>query len=96
MLHQFKERLQGLIRIQWYELPENPGEILFYACGLIRYWLGLYPEESQKTITADVDLIMKAMLRLLGKKEVKTMPLMSKDSSDKEEEDDGGPGAVEE
>jgi hypothetical protein len=37
MLHQFKERLQGLIRIQWYELPENPREILFYACALIRY-----------------------------------------------------------
>jgi hypothetical protein len=23
MLHQFKERLQRLIRIQWYELPEK-------------------------------------------------------------------------
>jgi hypothetical protein len=56
--------------------------------------LGLYPEESQKTITADVNLIMKTMLRLLGKKEVKTLPLMSKDSSDKEEEEDDG-GSIE-
>jgi hypothetical protein len=27
---------------------KNPGEILFYACALIRYWLGLYLEESKK------------------------------------------------
>jgi hypothetical protein len=41
--------------------------------------------------------MMNAMLRLLGKKEVKAMPLMIKDSSNKEEEeDDGGPRVVKE
>jgi hypothetical protein len=41
--------------------------------------------------------MMNAMLRLLGKKEVKTMPLMIKDSSNKEEEeDDGDPRVVKE
>jgi hypothetical protein len=31
---------------------KNPGEILYYACALMQYSAGLYPEDTQKVIAA--------------------------------------------
>jgi hypothetical protein len=51
------------------KLIKNPIEILFSACAFIRYWAGLYPEETQKLIQEGVDLMMKTAIKLIGKKE---------------------------
>jgi hypothetical protein len=45
---------------------KSPGEILFYACALMQYWTGLYPEGTQKMIATGVELMMKTCFDCLG------------------------------
>jgi hypothetical protein len=44
----------------------NPNEILLYACALVYYWAGMYPEDAV-IINSGVDIMMKTALKLLGK-----------------------------
>jgi hypothetical protein len=48
-------------------LLKNPNEILLYACALMKYWAGLYPEDTQQLISSGVDVMMKTTMHLLGK-----------------------------
>jgi hypothetical protein len=57
----------------------------------MQYWAGLYPEDTQKMISAGVELMMKMTLRLLGKNDGGARVLMLKeveDSWDEEATDD--------
>jgi hypothetical protein len=45
----------------------NTGEFLYAACAFMQYWTGLYKEDTKKMINAGVDLMMKTMLKFLGK-----------------------------
>jgi hypothetical protein len=47
-------------------LLKNPNEML-YACALMKYWAGLYPEDTQHLISSRVDVMMKTAMHLLGK-----------------------------
>jgi hypothetical protein len=59
----------------------NPSEIFFAA--------GLYPEKMQKMINAGVDLMVKTMLKLLGKQDQSVAPtLMLKDADGREDDMD--------
>jgi hypothetical protein len=48
-------------------LLKNPNEILLYACALMKYWAGLYPEDTQQLVSSRVDVMMKTTMHLLGK-----------------------------
>jgi hypothetical protein len=52
---------------------KNPGELLFSACGFLRYWAGLQRDEDQRQlINAGVNLMMRTATKLLRKEEPKT------------------------
>jgi hypothetical protein len=46
----------------------NVGEILFYAIALMRYWVGLQPEETQRMIDVGVNLMMKTAMRFVRRR----------------------------
>jgi hypothetical protein len=46
---------------------KSHGVTLFSACAVMRYWVDLYPEETQELITSGVDLMMRTTMKLLGK-----------------------------
>jgi hypothetical protein len=49
------------------KMLKNPNEILLYACALLCYWAGLYPEDTQRMINSREVIMMKMTLKLLGK-----------------------------
>jgi hypothetical protein len=72
-----------------------PSEVLYSACIFMRYWAGLYLEETQKMINAGVDLMMKTVMRLLGKQDGGATTLLVKDATEDDEEKDEGAQARE-
>jgi hypothetical protein len=50
----------------------------------IRYWAGLYQEDTQRTITAGVDLMMRTALKLLGKQGGAAPTLLIKDKAEED------------
>jgi hypothetical protein len=68
---------------------KNLGEILYYTCALMRYQAGLYLEETQKMINSVVELVMKTVLRLLGKQGGgNATPMLLGNEADKEEREE--------
>jgi hypothetical protein len=68
---------------------KSPSDILFYACALMQYWVGLYPEDTQKLIATRVELMMKTVLCLLRKPgRPKPLQLLGEAGEDKEDGDD--------
>jgi hypothetical protein len=55
----------------------------------MRYWAGLYPEETQRMITTSVDLMVRTALRLL-KRQHESSTLMITEAG---EDEDGHAGA---
>jgi hypothetical protein len=45
---------------------KNSNEILLYACAFMKYWAGLYPEDTQQLISSGVAVMMKTAMHLLG------------------------------
>jgi hypothetical protein len=37
---------------------KGPVEIMFSDCALMKYWVGLYPEDAQKMINAGVETML--------------------------------------
>jgi hypothetical protein len=72
---------------------KNPCEIICPACAFMRYWAGLYPEETQKMINAGVDSMMKTALKLLGKQGSESPKLAVKGKATKEGGRDEDPQA---
>jgi hypothetical protein len=71
----------------------NPIEIVFSACSLMRYWAGLYPEHSQQVISEGVELMIRTTIKLLGKQSKKPRLLLTGErlSYDSEDQGDGAP-----
>jgi hypothetical protein len=63
----------------------------------MRYWSGLYPEDTQKLISSGVELIMKMDLQLLGNQEGGwTEALKDADAHNFDQEEEQAGGAEEE
>jgi hypothetical protein len=62
-----------------------------YACALMKYWAGLYPEDTQQLISSGVDMMMKTTMHLLGKSNggQQRRALMCKPDRGTEDEDGG-------
>jgi hypothetical protein len=55
---------------------------MYVACLFICYWAGLYLEDTQRAITAGVDLMMRMALKLLGRQGGVAVPtLLIKDKA---------------
>jgi hypothetical protein len=68
----------------------SPNEILLYACALMKYWAWLYLEDKE-LINSGVDVMMKTVMRLLGKSngEQQLRVLMYKSDREVKDEDGG-------
>jgi hypothetical protein len=55
----------------WFEkkMLANPINIIFFACAFIRYWAGLYSQETQRLIKDGVEVMMTTALKLIRKQE---------------------------
>jgi hypothetical protein len=73
------------------KLVNNPMDIVFFACSLMRYWAGLYPEHSQQVISEGVELMIHRAIKLLRKQSMKRRLLLTdgRISSDDSEEQGG-------
>jgi hypothetical protein len=45
---------------------KDPSEIFFSACAFMRYWSGLYSEETWVVIRFGVETMMRTVFRILG------------------------------
>jgi hypothetical protein len=46
---------------------KNPAKIIFSTCSLMHYWTGLYQEEAQQAISLGIELMLRAVVKLLGR-----------------------------
>jgi hypothetical protein len=51
-----------------------PNDIMFSACMFMKYWAGLYPDESQSAIEAGVEIMMKTAINVMKSQEVQRAP----------------------
>jgi hypothetical protein len=67
--------MQGIIPV--FERKKHiklPNDIMFSACMFMKYWAGLYPDESQSAIEAGVEIIMKTAINVMKSQEVQRAP----------------------
>jgi hypothetical protein len=57
---------------------KNPGEVIFSACAFMKYWAGLFPEESHNLVAVGTDLMMKMTKSILdGRQPIKKIKLLT-------------------
>jgi hypothetical protein len=68
---------------------KDPVEIMFSACSCMCYWAGLYSEDMQSMISAGVETMMRAAIRIM-RRQVRPSPLRitSEESRIDEKEDE--------
>jgi hypothetical protein len=66
----------------------NPVEIVYSACGLMRYWAGLYSDSNQQAINEGVDLMIRTAIQLLGNHNKKRRLMISDGTCSSEGSDD--------
>jgi hypothetical protein len=74
------------------KVVNNPIDIVFSACSLVRYWAGLYPKYSQQVTSEGVELMIHTAIKLLGKQSKKRRLLLTDgrlSSDDSEDQRDG-------
>jgi hypothetical protein len=67
---------------------KNPDEILYSACSFMRYWTGLYTENTQQVINEGVDLMLRTTIKLLGKQNKKPRLKLTNGRTSIEESED--------
>lgn len=50
------------------KILRNPAEIICYACALMGYWAGLFPELDKEALEAGVKTMLQIAAKLLEKK----------------------------
>jgi hypothetical protein len=60
----------------------NPAEIICYACGLMTYWAGLFPEMDKETLQAGVTTMLQIATKLMIKSKQGGGNLFLKERSD--------------
>jgi hypothetical protein len=68
----------------------NPNEIIFSACSLMRYRVGLYPEHSQQVISKGVELMIRTAIKLLGEQSKKRRLLLTDGRISSDDSEDQG------
>jgi hypothetical protein len=72
------------------KLIKNPIDIIFSACIFMRYWVGLYPEDTQQMIREGVDLMTRTALKLIGERTLSQLPAIEAGDEDPEVEGERG------
>jgi hypothetical protein len=44
---------------------QNPGDVIFLACAFMKYWAGLFPEETRNLVAVGTQVMMKVTKRIL-------------------------------
>jgi hypothetical protein len=73
-----------------FEKKHIKNEIIYTSCVFIRYWGGLYPEDTQRVITAGIDGVER--LKLLRKQGGAAPTLLIKDKAGEDDESPRGVG----
>jgi hypothetical protein len=70
----------------------NPSEIIYSACTFMDYWSGLYPDDTQVLNKKGVQVMIQAVVKILGKsreRQGQKLLLLTETEEDKEESEDG-------
>ena len=59
---------QGIKLVFNGKMLKNPASIIRYACALMGYWTGLFPEMDKEALKAGVNTMLQIAAKMLGKK----------------------------
>jgi hypothetical protein len=66
------------------------GELLFCACAFLWYWVGLQTKDKQQLINSSVDLMVRTVMKLLGKNEALKLNVAIQDATQGEKDNNPG------
>jgi len=66
---------------------KNPAEIICYACALMTYWAGLFPEMDKETLQAGVTTMLQIATKLMLRSKQGDDTLFLKESPDDNSQD---------
>jgi hypothetical protein len=55
---------------------KNPSEVIYSACLFMRYWSGLYPDDTQEMIKEGVQTMLKTAIKILEQNRDGQVPRM--------------------